>query len=202
MPRDYKQESLRHFDRIAGRYDSHRYGKQTRKIHELVVRVIDGLNPGSLLDVGCGNGGFLSFVQNETRVLAGADLSPKMIHCAEQRFGHGVELKIADAERLPWPAENFDCLTCNYSFHHYPNPQAVLKEFHRVIKPAGYLILTDPWFPAPLRFVANFLLHFTRLGDVRMYSFENLCSFAESAHFRVVRIDHARNSSLLVAQKV
>ena len=64
MPRDFKQESLRHFNRIANRYDSHRYGKQTRKIHELVARVIVELNPGSLLDVGCGNGGFLSLVQN------------------------------------------------------------------------------------------------------------------------------------------
>ena len=44
MPtRDYKQESLAHFNNIAGRYDSHRYGRQTRKVHKEVVRIIDEL---------------------------------------------------------------------------------------------------------------------------------------------------------------
>jgi len=111
--RDYKQESLKHFNRIAGRYDSHRYGKQTRIVHQEVLRIVDELRPVSVLDVGCGNGSFLSLVRAENRTLAGADLAPEMINFAKQRLGETVDLRVADSEHLPWEANAFDCLTCN-----------------------------------------------------------------------------------------
>ncbi len=130
MVRDFKDESLRHFNNIAGHYDSHRYGKLTARVHQAVLRVVNDFRPASLLDVGCGNGSFLSLVQTDNRMLAGADLSPEMIKFAKQRLGETVDLRVSDSEHLPWEAETFDCLTCNFSFHHYPNPQAVLQEMN------------------------------------------------------------------------
>ncbi len=85
--RDFKDESLRHFNRIAGRYDRHRYGKQTSRVHRQVRRIVEPLQPRSLLDVGCANGGFLALMRAENRTLAGADLSPEMIQCAKERLG-------------------------------------------------------------------------------------------------------------------
>jgi ubiquinone/menaquinone biosynthesis C-methylase UbiE len=210
--RDYKQESLRHFNRIAGRYDRHRYGKHTRKVHQQVLRIVEGLRPTSLLDVGCGNGGFLKLLQTDNPqtessqskdpALAGADLSPEMIKFSRQRLGESVDLRVADSEHLPWAADTFDCLTCNYSFHHYPNPAAVLLEMLRVLKPGGYLVFADPWFPGPLLWLANVFVRFSKLGDVRMYSDAEWRSLLVAAGLQIVRLDHRGPTCYVVARKL
>ncbi len=202
MPtRDYKQESLAHFNNIAGRYDSHRYGRQTRKVHKEVVRIIDELRPTLLLDVGCGNGSFLALMKREGRTLAGADLSPEMIKFAKERLGDAADLRVADSEHLPWEAGRFDCLTCNFSFHHYPNPRLVLLEMHRVLKPGGHLVISDPWFPGLFRHLANLAVRFSKLGDVRMYSLDELRSMITAVSLQMVRAEHHGTASYVVASK-
>ena len=203
MPtRDYKQESLAHFNKIAGRYDSHRYGRQTRKVHKEVVRIIDELRPASLLDVGCGNGSFLALMKREGRTLAGADLSPEMIKVAKERLGDAADLRVADSELLPWEAGRFDCLTCNFSFHHYPNPRLVLLEMHRMLKPGGHLVISDPWFPGLLRRLANFAVRLSKLGDVRIYSLDELHSLITAAGLQMTRAEHHGTASFVVARRI
>ena len=202
MPiRDYKQESLAHFNKIAGRYDSHRYGKQTRKVHQQVARIIDELRPTSLLDIGCGNGSFLALMQPKVPALAGADLSPEMIKVAKERLGDAADLRVADSEHLPWEAGRFDCLTCNFSFHHYPQPQQVLLEMRRVLKSGGHLVISDPWFPGLLRHLANFAVRLSKLGDVRIYSLDELCSMITAVSLQMVRAEHYGTASFVVAIK-
>ncbi|HZZ26908.1 MAG TPA: methyltransferase domain-containing protein [Pirellulales bacterium] len=210
--RDYKQDSLRHFNKIAPRYDNHRYGKQTRKVHQEVLRMVNELQAAALLDVGCGNGGFLALLQSapapanssppQNRKLAGADLSPEMIKVARQRLGESVDLQVADSEHLPWESGTFDCLTCNFSFHHYPQPQAVLLEMRRVLKPGGHVLIADPWFPAPLQWLANLIVRFSHLGDVRMYSLNELRTLLAAAGLQVVRAEHHGTSSYVLARNV
>lgn len=199
--RDFKEESLRHFDRIAHRYDSHRYSMQTRRVHKVVRTIVDALKPSSLLDVGCGNGGFLAIMNAQNCKLAGADLSPEMIKYARERLEETADLRVADSEHLPWDANSFDCLTCNFSFHHYPNPSAVLLEMKRVLKPGGHLVISDPWFPGLLRYFANLAVRFSKLGDVRIYSLDELRSFLTAAGFHVERLDHRSGSSFTVGRK-
>jgi ubiquinone/menaquinone biosynthesis C-methylase UbiE len=199
--RDYKHESLVHFNRIAGRYDSHRYGKQTRKVHQRVVQIIDTLRPSSILDVGCGNGGFLALMQSKAPNLAGADLSPEMIKCAKARLGEAADLHVADSEHLPWATDQFDCVTCNFSFHHYPNPRQVLVEMRRVLKPGGHLVISDPWFPGLLRRLANFAVRLSKLGDVRIYSLDELHSLITAVGLQITRAEHHGPASFVVASK-
>ena len=199
--RDFKQESLKHFNRIAERYDSHRYGIQTRRVHKRVREIVDQLCPTSLLDVGCGNGGFLSLVRTDYRTLAGADLAPEMIKFAKQRLGETVDLRVADSEHLAWDTGTFDCVTCNYSFHHYPNPGVVLLEMRRILKPGGHLVISDPWFPGFLRHLANFAVRLSKLGDVRMYSLAELRALVTTAGLRIERLDISGTTSYVVAQK-
>jgi ubiquinone/menaquinone biosynthesis C-methylase UbiE len=199
--RDHKQESLAHFNNIAGRYDSHRYGKQTRKVHQKVARIVDELRPASLLDVGCGNGSFLALMQPKVPALAGADLSPEMIKFAKKRLREAADLRVADSENLPWEAVRFDCLTCNFSFHHYPHPQQVLLEMRRVLKSGGHLVIADPWFPGLFRHLANLVVRLSKLGDVRMYSLDELRSMIAAAGLKTVLAEHHGTASFVVAIK-
>jgi len=126
----------------------------------------------SLLDVGCGTGNFLWEVSKARPNvnLCGLDISEKMLAIARKRLGGKADLRTGDSEHLPWEGNSFDVITCTDSFHHYPNPKAVLLELRRVLKQRGKVIIADPWAPFILRQIGNFLILFSRSGDTRLYS--------------------------------
>ena len=49
-----------------------------------------------------------------------------------------------DGHRLPLPAESVDRVACFDAFHHVPNPEELLAEFHRVLRPGGRVVLAEP----------------------------------------------------------
>jgi ubiquinone/menaquinone biosynthesis C-methylase UbiE len=102
----------------------------------------------SILDVGCGTGLLAAKIlaSSPTNFVVGVDLSPGMIDQAQQTcqpFGARARFVVGDSEHLPFPNASFDALTCSHSFHHYPNQEAVVREFARVLKPNGVLLLAD-----------------------------------------------------------
>jgi 2-polyprenyl-3-methyl-5-hydroxy-6-metoxy-1,4-benzoquinol methylase len=66
----YKQRSRTRFDRMAQDYGAHLAGKHAATLYPRVVKVIEGLQPSSVLDVGCGNGNLLVLLNDGARNLA------------------------------------------------------------------------------------------------------------------------------------
>ena len=71
----------------------------------------------------------------------------------------------------------------------------------RVLAPGGHLVISDPWFPGPLRWVANLAVYLSRLGDVRMYSLDELRTKITAAGMEVIRAEHLGTSSFVLAIK-
>jgi len=101
-----------------------------------------------ILDVGCGTGQFAA------RVLAGfpkarlwaMDLSQGMLRQCHRRCGDAdgrLHLVQGDSERLSFPDDMFDAITCTHSFHHYPRQAQVALEMFRVLRPGGRLLIID-----------------------------------------------------------
>ncbi|GAK52121.1 methyltransferase type 11 [Candidatus Moduliflexus flocculans] len=57
---------------------------------------------------------------------------------AEPQFLH------FDGRRIPLPDESVDRIVCFDAFHHVPNPQEVLAEFARILKPGGMAGFSEP----------------------------------------------------------
>lgn len=97
-----------------------------------------------LLEVGFGMGTDLFEFARHGAVPHGIDLTPRHLEIATQRFAlydTPVDLRLGDAERLPYDTESFDVV---YSFgvlHHTPNTQRALNEVWRVLKPGGTAII-------------------------------------------------------------
>jgi ubiquinone/menaquinone biosynthesis C-methylase UbiE len=107
-----------------------------------ILRLLD-LQPGdSLLDVGCGEGHLFSKVSPCGRC-AGVDLSPTALRIAAQRNSR-PEWVMADAEHMPFPAASFDKICCSEMIEHVIDPDAVLRELRRLLKPSGKLVITVP----------------------------------------------------------
>jgi ubiquinone/menaquinone biosynthesis C-methylase UbiE len=117
--------------------------------HAAMLESLDRLPANSsILDVGCGTGLLAAkmLASSPTNFVVGIDLSSGMIEQAQQscqQFGAQARFVVGDSEHLPFPNSSFDALTCSHSFHHYPNQESVVREFARVLKPNGMLLLAD-----------------------------------------------------------
>jgi ubiquinone/menaquinone biosynthesis C-methylase UbiE len=102
-----------------------------------------------LLDVGCGTGRFLDFVKQAWPRLAavGLDLSEAYVGEAKRHLERWswVNLVVANGESIPVPGESQDAVTSIFTFHELPPEvrRIAFREFARVLKPGGRLVLVD-----------------------------------------------------------
>lgn len=93
-----------------------------------------------VLDLGCGQGIDLAqFVRNGARGY-GVDLTPRHVELARlhlESWGLEADVRVGDAESLPFDDETFDRVTSNGVLHHTPDMPTALREVHRVLRPAG-----------------------------------------------------------------
>src|SRR5262249_54401215 len=62
-----------------------------------------------------------------------------------ERVSPRVSFDVIDAgQRLPFPDESFDAVFCNDSINHLPDRLAVLQDWHRLLRPSGRVLFTDP----------------------------------------------------------
>jgi ubiquinone/menaquinone biosynthesis C-methylase UbiE len=71
---------------------------------------------------------------------------------------------VSDITNIPVSDKSFDAILCTEVFEHIPNPILALKEFSRILKPKGYLIITAPFCSlthfAPYHFYSGFNRYF------------------------------------------
>jgi len=147
------------FDPAATGYDPTLAGWHSRPLREAALRHIHRPVRGAVLDVGCGPGVLLATLagENPDLRLAGIDLVPEMIRAAKDRLGPRADIRLGDANQLPWEDGRFDVVTCIDSFQHYLQPRAALAEIHRVLKSGGLLVIAGPWAPPVARQWLNLL---------------------------------------------
>jgi demethylmenaquinone methyltransferase/2-methoxy-6-polyprenyl-1,4-benzoquinol methylase len=113
---------------------------------------LTGLRPGQrALDVAGGTGdlaaGMLRQVGKSGYVVL-SDINPSMLEVGRDKLldrGHtgNVECVIADAEKLPFDDESFDCVTIGFGLRNVTDKAAALAAMHRVLKVGGQLLVLE-----------------------------------------------------------
>jgi ubiquinone/menaquinone biosynthesis C-methylase UbiE len=105
----------------------------------------------SILDAGCGPGLVIEKVIEENKgkgiSITGLDLSKRMIKHAHRRCKKfsNVKLQVADLNKnLEFPDNSFDKVVCYNTLYALEDPQRVISEFYRVLKPGAAVIITNP----------------------------------------------------------
>ena len=119
---------------------------------ETVVRLLEMMRATALLDIGCGNGTFViaaAKVNPACRVWAFDALQSATTECqaaasaarlSSDRFTVGN----AWADNIPLPNASVDRILFRAVLHHLPDPQRAYREFARLLRPGGRLLLQAP----------------------------------------------------------
>jgi len=148
------QDSIKFHDKQAANWEEKHKKRSIQnriKAFESLARGIRFDPPGRWLDAGCGNGLFSRWLSGRGCKVTGVDASREMIQCAtrmaDQEFDSGSPIQfevIDDIVKLDFPERSFAGILCLSVLEYLERPADTVREFHRLLKPDGYLIISVP----------------------------------------------------------
>jgi ubiquinone/menaquinone biosynthesis C-methylase UbiE len=97
-----------------------------------------------VLDVGCGDGTYSTWLADRGAEVVGIDVSQEMVRTARETYGDHAEFRQADITNSLSFAEDqdFDLVLCQHVFSHLEDLNDPLAEFARVLKPGGVVVVS------------------------------------------------------------
>lgn len=135
------------FERVAGDWDAMRLAYYDERVIEKMAEV-SGLGESSrVADVGTGTGFVAAGLAPRVERVVGIDDAPAMLEVAGENLralgASNVGLVVGEASRLPLGDGVVDAAFANMVLHHAEDPEAMIGEMARVVRPGGTVALTD-----------------------------------------------------------
>jgi phosphatidylethanolamine/phosphatidyl-N-methylethanolamine N-methyltransferase len=174
-----KNSSERFYDRAASLYPVVDLFLKPQK--RKFFGTINSYPPGRLLEIGVGNGSHLKYyIRHE---ISGIDTSKKMLARAKKHQNVNIQVLHMSGEALQFPAETFDYVVLSHVIAVVDDPEKVLEEVWKVLKPGGKLFILNHFTPVNwLRYLdlsfekISTLLHFKSVFQI--CSLQNIKKFA------------------------
>jgi SAM-dependent methyltransferase len=182
----------RGFYEDSGLYENRDLGNVSLSLPSLewrYVRFLREARPdrgGRLLDVGCGDGGFLSLAKKRGLETFGLEIDSRGVAIARKVRGlRNVERgRLEDIEALGW--KDFDLVTCMEVMEHVSDPLGLCRSLRGLIRPGGTVGISVPswdrrpaWFGRETDYPPH---HFT------LWTKEALAAILTRAGFTDVRV--------------
>ena len=123
---------------------------QRRAILDFLHEITPSLS-GTVLDVGCGHQPYRSLVESSGATYVGLDLPPSRYRAPDL---------IWEGTAIPLRSDSVDAALATELLEHVPDPQPLLREVRRVLRPGGRLYLTVPYL-WPLHDVPDDMYRYT-----------------------------------------
>ena len=145
-----------------------------RERRHLVARAIQGLRPGTALDVGAAGGGNTRVLQRAGWTAAALEYGEEGAVVAAER---GIPTVRGDATRLPFAPESLDLVVAFDVLEHIPDDTTAAKQVFELLRPGGHFLVAVPCD------MKLWSAHDEAVGHVRRYSRPELVDLLTGAGF-------------------
>jgi ubiquinone/menaquinone biosynthesis C-methylase UbiE len=135
------------FERVAGDWDAMRLAYYDERVIEKMAEVSGVGESSEVADVGTGTGFIAAGLSSRVLRVVGIDSAPAMLEVARENLmalgAANVDLVLGEASRLPLEDGAVDAAFANMVLHHAEDPEAMLREMARVVRPGGTVAIAD-----------------------------------------------------------
>jgi ubiquinone/menaquinone biosynthesis C-methylase UbiE len=151
MDKDFKNRVRSHFGKTAEGYVRDPGFANAPDLPE-AKRLLQPTQNDIMLDVATGGGHTALYFAPLVRSVVASDLTMRMLkkaqeYITEEEGVENVTFREADAEDLPFPSGSFTILTCRIAPHHFADVPRAVKEFYRVLRRGGRMVIIDTLLP-------------------------------------------------------
>lgn len=162
-----------------------------------VIERLTGGRRGKVLDVGTAGGSFLHVAARRGWQVEGCEPNRWLCDWAERRYG--LSVRSGTLFEQAYAAEQFDVISLWDVLEHVPDPKAVIRECHALLKPNGLLVVNYPdigsWIARVMKRSWFFLLsvhlyYFTRASLGRLLADAGLTVVLARPHFQWLELGY------------
>jgi 2-polyprenyl-6-hydroxyphenyl methylase/3-demethylubiquinone-9 3-methyltransferase len=212
-------QSIRFHDALSNIWEE-KYTKRSFQHRAATLLGLIGnndLTSKTWLDAGCGTGYLSRLLAKQCGSVYAIDASPSMISMAnylrdDDKLIYPI---ISNLEALPFPESTFDGILCSSVIEYLDRPDICLREFFRVLKKDGQLLLSVPNRNSILRISEKLCFGFTTtvVGysipkhleylkfSKRSYTQRELCSVLTKVHFKQEKVTFGGTGFMRQADK-
>jgi ubiquinone/menaquinone biosynthesis C-methylase UbiE len=134
------------YAQLAREYDE-RWKTYTDRSHQALLSACPKLPGGICLDAGCGTGELLRrlSVRCPEMALVGVDASREMLAIAKGKGLARTTFLEGDLTAIPFADQSVDLVVSSSALHFVPQWRDAVAEWSRVLRPGGFLVITDWW---------------------------------------------------------
>lgn len=123
----------------------HDLKRDKENLDERIEKTLNLVQGKKILDVGCAGGVLSKMLSDLGFTIHAIDVLEKSIDVAKE-FASSPKImyEVRDVLKQPFPDESFDGITFLETIEHVENPAQFFREFHRILKTNGHLIVSTP----------------------------------------------------------
>lgn len=162
-----------------------------------LFKEINNLPFGKVLEIGVGNGSHLQYYKKHQVI--GIDISSNMLEIARKQKYKNIKLLQMDGEALLFEDKTFDYIIISHVIAVVNNPEKLLEESYRVLKPKGKIYILNHFTPMNwLRYIDKILqipskfLHFKSIfkidsiDTINKFTFLKEIDFSKLSYFKLL----------------
>lgn len=128
-----------------------------RRARRQIMKYLPNLSGTRLLEVAIGDGANVPLIPGDCHIYGNDISTVQLANCRRKHPGRDLHLYLGEAENLPFHDHTFDNVLSVGAFNYFNDPLKALQEMARVVKPDGWIVVSDEVPNLPNRLIGSWI---------------------------------------------